>query len=117
MEYKHCPNCKVDWKSKQTITEYFTEVYELHGIPEYLTKIGIINVVAAARNTAESYGDTPFTPRHFGINHTGIELDRDRTELWGCYECGAIVDCYTGDVKVQNDYSAMLLKHRKARLN
>ncbi len=101
--HKHCPKCETPWEEKETITEYFTNLFEKEGIPDYAKKDdrgarfkGVVPVKKAATNVAQSYGCTPETPKHFGKDVVGVEMDRDRVEYWECQKCKVHIDRFTG---------------------
>jgi hypothetical protein len=110
--HKNCPNCGEKWEHDETITETFKRLYTKEGVPSYLREQGIIDIDQAAAHTAEHYGDTPDTPRHFGTNHIAITLS-DRVEWWGCTSCGAITNRFTGKIYPKNEYTQMLLDYHQ----
>lgn len=79
MHPTHCPNCRINWYSNQTIYEYFLNKGET---PNKATKI------------AAMYGCTPEHPKHFGENIIGIELQGqyDGVSQWQCTNCNTIFD-------------------------
>jgi len=93
---KHCPECNVEWEEKESITERFKVRYAREGIPSYLKADGFDTVESAATHTAEAYGCTPEHPRHFGVNHVGIQTrDYDGVSYWKCLICDSTFDRFT----------------------
>lgn len=114
MHPSKCPCCQCKWRSDETITEFFTRKYEVEGVPQYIIEKGITNPVAAAVYTGEFYGDTPETPRYFGINILAMEDGSyDGVSWWGCTKCGARVNRFTHKIEVKNEYSEMLINYGK----
>jgi len=113
MHPKQCPCCKYSWYSDETITEYFTCKYEIEGVPECKRNEGFVDPHLAALDTAGFYGDTPLTPKHFGINIMGMEEDRDYIEWWGCTKCGARVNRFTHKIEQEHQQKEMLINYGK----
>jgi len=87
---KNCPSCNTDWEEDETITEYFESQGYSH---------------RKAVQTAALYGCTPKSPKHFGKNVVGIEIQGkyDGVSYWKCTECETVFDRWTMEV-VENAY-------------
>ena len=78
---KSCPKCNISWWSEENIYDYFRRQGDSK---------------EKAAETAAMYGCTKDNPKHFGINHVGIETpDYDGISYWQCTACGARFDRWT----------------------
>lgn len=81
MHPKNCPNCETPWEEEENIYDYFRRQGK--------------SKEEAAR-TAEMYGCTKNSPRHFGKDMVGIETDKyDGVSYWQCQKCSTIFDRWT----------------------
>lgn len=85
MHAKSCPSCNTDWEEKETITEYFESQGYSH---------------RKAVQTAAMYGCTPKSPKHFGKDVRGIEIQEqyDGVSYWECQVCKVMFDRFTMEV-------------------
>lgn len=82
---KNCPNCGIAWEREETIYETFlNQGYSRE----------------EAWDMADSYGCTPDSPKHFGVNVIGIEVQGgyDGISHWYCEGCEARVDRFSGKI-------------------
>jgi hypothetical protein len=81
MHPTHCPNCDINWYQSETIYEHFLKS----------------NTPFEARCIASAYGDTEDSPKHFGANVIGIEIQGqyDGISQWKCTSCNTIFDRWT----------------------
>lgn len=77
-----CPSCNIAWQGEETITQYFVR-------EGYTTR--------KAKQIAAMYGCTSETPRHFGKNVIGIEIQGqyDGVSYWKCEGCKTVFDRWT----------------------
>ena len=82
MHGKNCPSCNTDWEEEETITQYFESQGYSH---------------RKAVQTAAMYGCTPKSPKHFGKNVVGIEIQGkyDGVSYWKCTACDVVHDRWT----------------------
>lgn len=82
MHAKECPKCKIEWEEKETIYEFF--------LNKYFDE-------EKAREAASCYGCTRETPKHFGKNVIGIEIQGmyDGVSFWECQGCKSTFDRWT----------------------
>lgn len=82
MKPKECPVCRIPWKSNDTIYEHFLKEGKSTG---------------EARRIALMYGDTVRQPKHFSINHHGVEIhgEYDGVSYWKCHNCNHHFDRWT----------------------
>ena len=82
---KNCPSCNIEWEEKETIKEHF----ERKGYS-----------ARKASQTAAMYGCTAESPKHFGKNVIGIEIQGkyDGISYWKCQVCKVIFDRFTMEV-------------------
>ena len=82
---KNCPSCNTDWEEEETITQYFESQGYSH---------------RKAVQTAAMYGCTPKSPKHFGKDVTGIEIQGqyDGVSYWQCQVCKVMFDRFTMEV-------------------
>ena len=82
MHNKECPKCKIPWEEKETIYEFFLNKYQDE---------------EKATSAAKNYGCTPESPKHFGKNVIGIEIQGmyDGISFWECQGCKTTFDRWT----------------------
>lgn len=80
---KQCPHCNIQWEAEETIYEHFLCAYD--------------GDEKKARHTASMYGCTPENPKHFSINHHGIEIlgKYDGVSFWKCDSCQTVFNRWT----------------------
>jgi len=85
MHAKNCPSCNTGWEEEETITEYFESQGYSH---------------RKAVQTAAMYGCTPKSPKHFGKDVIGIEIQEqyDGVSYWECQVCKVMFDRFTMEV-------------------
>ena len=79
---KECPECKIPWEEEENIYDYFRNQGESK---------------EKAAETAEMYGCTKETPKHFGVNVVGIgdPTIYDGVSYWECQSCKQRFDRWT----------------------
>lgn len=85
MTPKQCPSCKEPWEETETIYEFFLNKYKDE---------------EKALEAAKCYGCTPETPKHFGKNIIGIEIQGqyDGISYWKCQCCKTTFDRWTMEI-------------------
>ena len=78
-----CPSCKVAWNEAETIYEHFLRKYDGNHDKAWYT--------------ASMYGHSASTPRYFGVNVIGIEVQGkyDGVSYWKCTVCDVTHDRWT----------------------
>lgn len=86
---KSCPVCNISWEASERIYDHFIrEGYK----PEEAARV------------AKMYGDTPETPRHFGISHHGVQYaygnknHYDGVSEWNCHGCKSRIGRWSGRI-------------------
>ena len=83
MHPKECPKCNTPWEESERIYDFFLRKYEGDEVK--------------AAETASAYGDTPETPKHFGKDIIGIEIQGmyDGISYWKCKKCETTFNRWT----------------------
>jgi len=78
-----CPKCDVTWQETQSIYQTFLGRFN--------------NDPIKARESSEMYGCTEESPKYFGKNVTGIEVQGkyDGVSFWKCIPCATVFDRWT----------------------
>ncbi len=107
----NCPSCSTPWNHEETIFDHFLDRYTKEGIPDsILRRTKDITLKQAAAETAGYYGDTLETPRHFGKDVIGIEIqgEYDGVLYWQCQVCGDYTHRFNGEI-----FSKLPKTHRR----
>ena len=82
MSPNSCPECNTPWREEETIFQHFLNKGKS---------------VEEAAETASHYGCTPQTPKHFGKDVVGIEIQGhyDGVSYWQCKKCEATFNRFT----------------------